>query len=218
VRFRKTAAPAAASEFQSRVRRPTIRVSGFKPRYVLIFAQEGFAQNARLRAANDGGFTMSRSRILIACVAGAPLILGACASLQGSDPLQVTVAGIEPLQGQGMELRLMVKLRVQNPNDAQIDYNGVALTMDVQGNSFASGVSSEAGSVPRFGESVISVPVTISAFRMLRQAVGMMHGGGVSKISYEMKGKLSGSTFSTHRFSTKGEFEMPTTPAPAESL
>ena len=118
---------------------------------------------------------MLRRRILIACIAGAPLMLGACASLQGGDPLQVTVAGIEPLQGQGMELRLMVKLRVQNPNDAQIDYNGVALTMDVQGKSFASGVSDETGSVPRFGESVISVPVTISAFRMLRQAVGMMH-------------------------------------------
>jgi LEA14-like dessication related protein len=161
---------------------------------------------------------MLRRRILIACVAGASLLLGACASLKPSDPLQVTVAGIEPLQGQGMELRLMVKLRVQNPNDAQIDFNGVALTMAVQGKDFASGVSSEAGSVPRFGESVISVPVTISAFRMLRQAVGMMQGGGaVSKISYEMKGKLSGSGFSTHRFSTKGDFDMPTAP-PAESL
>jgi LEA14-like dessication related protein len=144
-------------------------------------------------------------------------MLGACASLQGGDPLQVTVAGIEPLQGEGMELRLMVKLRVQNPNDAQIDYNGVALSMDVQGKSFASGVSDETGSVPRFGESVISVPVTISAFRMLRQAVDMMHSGGVSKISYEMKGKLSGSAFSAHRFSTKGEFDLPTTP-PTESL
>ena len=160
---------------------------------------------------------MSPRRLLIACIAGAPLMLGACASLQGGDPLQVTVAGIEPLQGEGMELRLMVKLRVQNPNDAQIDYNGVALTMDVQGKGFASGVSDEVGSVPRFGESVISVPVTISAFRMLRQAVDMMHSGGVSKISYEMKGKLSGSAFSAHRFSTKGEFDLPTTP-PTESL
>ena len=89
-----------------------------------------------------------------------------------------TVAGIEPLEGQGMELRLMVKLRVQNPNDAQIDYNGVALTMDVQGKTLASGVSDATGSVPRFGEAVIDVPVTISAFRMVRQAMGMAQGGG----------------------------------------
>ena len=106
--------------------------------------------------------------------------LSACASLQTRDPLQVTVAGIEPLQGQGMELRLMVKLRVQNPNDAPVNYNGVSLEMDVQGKDFASGVSDETGTVPRFGESVISVPVTISAFRMVRQAIGMMQGGTVS--------------------------------------
>jgi LEA14-like dessication related protein len=136
------------------------------------------------------------------------LLLSACASLQGSDPLQVTVAGIEPLQGQGMEVRLMVKLRVQNPNDAQIDYNGVALTMDVQGKTFASGVSDATGSVPRFGEAVIDVPVTISAFRMVRQAIGMAHGEGSGKISYVMQGKLSGSGFSTHRFSTKGELDL----------
>ena len=45
---------------------------------------------------------------------------------------------------------------------------------------------------------------------MVRQAIGMMRGGGTDKIQYEMKGKLSGSGFGTNRFSTKGEFDMPT--------
>jgi LEA14-like dessication related protein len=134
--------------------------------------------------------------------------LTACASLQVKDPLQVTVAGIEPLQGQGLELRMMVKLRIQNPNDAAVAYNGVALDMDVQGKRFASGVSDDSGSVPRFGETVINVPITISAFSMVRQAMGMMSGGGPSKIQYEMNGKLSGSTFGTNRFSSNGEFDL----------
>ena len=104
----------------------------------------------------------------------AAILLSACAALQRTDPLQVTVAGIEPMQGQGMELRMLVKLRIQNPNDAPIEYDGVSLKIDVQGKTFATGVSDERGSVPRFGESVISVPVTISAMRMVRQALGMM--------------------------------------------
>ena len=133
-----------------------------------------------------------------------------CASLQKRDPLQVTVAGIEPLQGQGMELRLLVKLRVQNPNDAPIDYNGVALEMLVQGKTFATGVSDARGNVPRFGESIIEVPVTVSAFRMARQAFGMMKGGALNKISYELKGKLSSSALSTVRFQNQGDFEFPT--------
>lgn len=142
-------------------------------------------------------------------LAAALTLLGACATLQGRDPPQVTVAGIEPLPGQGMELRMRVKLRVQNPNDSPIDYNGVALEMEVQGKTFASGVSDASGTVPRFGESVIEVPVTVSAFRMVRQAMGMMQGDGSGRITYEMKGKLSGSTFSATRFTTRGDFELP---------
>jgi LEA14-like dessication related protein len=135
--------------------------------------------------------------------------------MQSRDPLQVTVAGIEPLEGEGMELRLLVKLRVQNPNDAPVDYNGVAVEMDVQGKTFATGVSDVHGSVPRFGESVIEVPVTASAFRMARQALGLMNGNGTGKITYQMTGKLNGSGFSSVHFQNKGDFELPTNAAGA---
>ena len=144
-----------------------------------------------------------RLAVLFAC----SVVFAGCATLQ-SDPLQVTVAGIEPLQGEGMELRLMVKLRVQNPNDAPIDYRGVALTMDVQGKILVSGVSDGSGTVPGFGEVVIAVFVSISAFRMARQALAFKDSSG--KIAYEMHGKLSGggSLFGTQRFSTSGDFDL----------
>ena len=150
----------------------------------------------------------------ILLVALGTMIFPGCASLQSRDPLQVTVAGIEPLQGQGLELRLNVKLRVQNPNDTPVDYDGVAVQMDVQGKTFATGVADLAGSVPRYGESVITVPVTISAFRMARQVMGAMKGGGIDRIDYEMKGKLSGG-FSPTRFATKGSFNLPESTATA---
>jgi LEA14-like dessication related protein len=140
-----------------------------------------------------------------------------CASMQQRDPLQVTVAGIEPLQGEGMELRMLVRLRVQNPNDAPVDYDGIAVEMNVQGKAFATGVSDARGSVPRFGESVIEVPVTASAFRMARQALGLFKGGGVNKLSYELKGKLNGPGFSTVRFTNTGDLELPTSTAPGTS-
>jgi LEA14-like dessication related protein len=140
--------------------------------------------------------------VLFAC----SFVFAGCATLQDHDPIQVTVADIEPLQGEGMELRLTVKLRVQNPNDAPIEYRGVALAMDVQGKTFASGVSDSIGTVPRFGETVIAVPVSISAFRMVRQAMELANNNG--KIAYEMKGKLSGSMFGTRRFATRGELDL----------
>ena len=154
-------------------------------------------------------------RILIALVFSSVLGMTGCTVLQKRDPLQVTVAGVESLPGEGMELRLLVKLRVQNPNDTPIDFNGVAVEMRVQGKTFATGVSDAHGNVPRFGESVIEVPVTVSAFRMARQALDMMRGmgAGTGKIAYELKGKLNGSGFSAVRFQNQGEFEMPIGPA-----
>ena len=150
---------------------------------------------------------MTSRRTILA--AFALVALGGCASLPHQDPIQVTVAGIESLPGEGMEVRMLVKLRVQNPNEAPIDYTGTYLKLDVLERTFATGVSSEAGSVPGFGEAVIAVPVTVSVLRMVRQVVGILDGQPVERISYAMSGKLNGGMFGTRRFSAKGDFELP---------
>ena len=147
------------------------------------------------------------TRAIFACV----LLLTGCASLQHHDPLRVTVAGVEPMKGEGMEMRMAVKLRVQNPNEKPVDFRGVSLEMDVEGKSFASGVCDENGSVPGYGESVISVPVSISALHVARHALTLLKGGEMDKIRYELKGKLGSGGVSGTRFGAKGEFELPTT-------
>ena len=142
-------------------------------------------------------------------VSAAALILGACATLQGGDPVQVTVAGVESLPGEGIELRMLVKLRVQNPNDTPLEYDGVYLKLDVQEKTFATGVADVRGSVPRFGESVIAVPVTVSMLRMVRHAMGMLDGKPIDKIRYEMEGKLNAPALGATRFQSQGEFTLP---------
>ena len=102
------------------------------------------------------------------------------------------MVGVEPLQGEGLELRMLVKLRIQNPNDLPLDFNGVSVTMNVQGKRFATGVSDAGGSVPRFGEAIVNVPVSVSVFRIARQAVGVMTDEFRGKLTYEMNGKLAG--------------------------
>lgn len=147
--------------------------------------------------------------LLIALLAS---MLGACASLQVGDPVRVTVAGLESLPGQGLELRMMVKLRIQNPNDTPIEYDGVYLQLDVMERPFATGVSAARGSVPRFGEAVIDVPVTVSVLSLARQAFGIIDGKPVQKIVYELNGKLNGPAFRSIRFQSQGELGLPNTP------
>jgi LEA14-like dessication related protein len=135
--------------------------------------------------------------------------LGACSTLAGRDPVRVHLAGIEPLPGQGLELRFAVKLRVQNPNETPIDYDGVALELEVNHKSLASGVSDARGSVPRFGETVVVVPVTISAFAALRQALGIAEGESLDNVPYVLSGKLAGGPFGVLRFADEGTMRLP---------
>jgi LEA14-like dessication related protein len=142
--------------------------------------------------------------LLCACFA-----LNGCAGLLNRDDMRVNVAGIEPLEGQGLEMRFAVKLRVQNPNDAPIDFDGVALDLDVNGRAFASGVSDQRGSVPRFGETLVTVPVTVSALSVARQALGFASGDAVSRVSYVVRGRLAGGLFGGARFSGDGVIDFP---------
>jgi len=144
------------------------------------------------------------------------LTLGACANMPGREPLQVTVADIESIPGQDLEVRMMVKLRVQNPNDTPIDYDGVYLKLEVLDKTFATGVSNEHGSIPRFGESIVSVPMTVSMLRMGLYALSMLSGGTpVDKVKYKMTGDLNGPVFGSTKFHAEGELTLPSATAPS---
>jgi LEA14-like dessication related protein len=149
-----------------------------------------------------------RAPLAVVIAAAAALVgIPGCATMP--DPLDVTVAGIEPLQGEGMEIRMLVKLRVQNPNDGEVVYTGSSVKLEVLDKTFATGVSDASGTVPRFGEAIVEVPVTVSVLRMVRQVIGMLDGKPIDKVQYEMSGKLQTGTFSAVRFGTSGELEIP---------
>jgi LEA14-like dessication related protein len=151
-------------------------------------------------------FTYRRALLLL--LAFGVFLLSGCAGLR-RDSLDVVVAGVEPLQGEGLEFRMLVKLRLQNPNDHAIDFNGVSLQLDVQGKAFATGVSDATGTVPRFGETIVKVPVSISAFRMARQAMDAINNEYRGKLAYELSGKLARPAFRSVRFEAQGELTLP---------
>jgi len=135
------------------------------------------------------------------------LALSACAGLTRHEPVRVAIAAVEPLPGKGLELRFLVKLRLQNPNDAALDFNGAFIELDVRGQPFASGVSDAAGTVPRYGEAVVAIPVTVSALQAVRQAIGAVARSDMSRLDYVLQGKLAGAGFVDMPFETRGELD-----------
>lgn len=137
------------------------------------------------------------------------LALNACALLQNRDPLNINVIGIEPLPGQDLELRMAVKIRVQNPNETPVDFNGIALNLEVNDQPLAAGVSDQRGHIGRYDEAVIVVPVSITAFSFLRQAYGLSQTQSLQGLPYVLRGKLAGGPLGTVRFTDKGKLDLP---------
>jgi len=136
------------------------------------------------------------------------LALSACAGIPGHEPVHVNVVGIDALPGEALEMRMAVRLRVQNPNETIIDFDGVSIALDVRGTPFATGVSDQRGSVPRFGETVITVPVSVSAFAAVSQALGLA-GSERPRLDYALHGRLSGAGFGGMRFESSGQIDLP---------
>lgn len=150
---------------------------------------------------------MNRRHLLLTLIA---LPLAGCATFGLREPLRVSVAGMDPLQGEGMEARFILKLRVQNPNDSALDFDGVAVDLELAGKGFASGVSDQRGSVPRYGEALISVPVTVPATAIIRQLFGIATTGKPpDKLDYHLRGRLGGIGLGGARFESKGELALP---------
>ena len=140
----------------------------------------------------------------------AACLLASCATMPGRAPVQVTVADIESLPSEGLEMRMLVKLRVQNPNDAPIEYDGVYVNLMVQDKTFATGVSDERGTIPRFGEGVVNVPVTVSLARAVTNAFRIFGGGETpDRFTYRLEGKLNAPLFGSTYFESRGELTLP---------
>ncbi len=147
--------------------------------------------------------------LFVACLSG-------CATLSGNDSPYVRVVGMEPLPSEGLEIRFDLKLRVQNPNESVLMYDGMSVNLDLDGRGLASGVSDSAGEIPRFSEVLLTVPVSISAFSAIRQLLARAGNNQstdsllTQPIVYTLKGKLGAPEGSLRaiRFSDKGQLDL----------
>jgi LEA14-like dessication related protein len=164
-------------------------------------------KDAHASSIPPGRRLLLRAAVALAC--GATLATTGCASFPGREPVRVSLAGIEALPGQGLELRLAVKLRVLNPNDNPIEYDGAFVDLSLQGSDLASGVSGEKGMIPRFGEGLITIPVTIGALAAARQVFSLATGNAErTRMAYKLRGGLAGGMLGGIRFTDQGEADL----------
>jgi len=99
------------------------------------------------------------------------LCLAGCASLRPVQivPPEISVVNLVPMSATLFEQRLRVDLRIQNPNDFNLNLAGLDFQLAVNGSELARVLSNEAVMVPHLGESIVSVAVTTTALAWMRQ-------------------------------------------------
>lgn len=117
--------------------------------------------------------------------------ISGCATLPaGTEPPYLSLVSIEPVEVTPLEQKYRFRVRVQNPNDHDLDISGMSYVLEVNGHSFLKGVSDEAVTIPRFGESIIELSGVSTLFGFVRQ-IQALQKQETPNLRYKLSGKLS---------------------------
>lgn len=125
-------------------------------------------------------------------VALVALALGACAALGTNlETPKLSLVGIQMHDATFFEQRLLVRLRVRNPNDLVLPVKGLTVNFELDGVDFAEGVSARAFDVPALGEAEFDMLVTANAATALLEIFGKDRRKSSKEIDYRISGKLN---------------------------
>jgi LEA14-like dessication related protein len=103
------------------------------------------------------------------------------------EPPRITLAGIQPQEFTGLETVFRVQLRVFNTNDTDLNIKGIEADLEINGNSFATGVSRAETKIPAFESELVPVTVFSSVIGIFRSIQGLQK---AEQLTYRLKGKL----------------------------
>jgi len=147
---------------------------------------------------------MKKALLMLLCV----ISLEACAAFSMQEPLSVTIADLKPIEVGILEQRYALKVRLLNPNDAEIIFDGVVFDLAINDVAFAKGVSNQRSVIPRFGEAVIDVHA-VSGLQNILMQINELLKGERTTLTYRIKGRLHTGGFGYTRFDSSGEIAIP---------
>lgn len=153
-------------------------------------------------------------RMLLAVAVVAPV---ACANMPGKvEPPSVTVSDVRMGTAGMLEQQYFVKLRIQNPNDSDLQVKGVSFDLELNDKPFAKGVSPKAVTVPRFSSEFVEVETVSGITSILRQLGAMSSDAGLESFRYRIKGKLATRNAGSIPFDERGDLSLGGAPSPSQ--
>lgn len=123
------------------------------------------------------------------------ILLGTgCTGLRNLEPPEVVLTAIRPLDSSTLfEQRFEVGLRLYNPNNRDLDIDGINFELDVNGQRLARAAGANDFLLPRLGEAETTVVVSTSLISVARQLMTLQQS---ETLSYRLNGRVHlGSAF-----------------------
>ena len=133
------------------------------------------------------GYTLRVSSAKHLVVILSALVLGCATTPKMPEPLEVYVTGISPTGGGLLEQKIRVGLRIENPNNFELQMTGIEFDLDLNGRPFARGMGSHEVTLPRLGSKELSVQATTTVIEVLRQITGLRN---LEDVGYALRGRL----------------------------
>jgi LEA14-like dessication related protein len=124
-------------------------------------------------------------RVSAACLA---MLAGGCALVPKFEPPQLDVVDVQLLRGDLFQQELRVGMRVQNPNNRDLNVRSIQYEVKVAGEAFAHGDSERDFKVPANGATQFDVNVTANAASAFLRLFGA---GRLDQVEYQITGKVA---------------------------
>jgi LEA14-like dessication related protein len=116
------------------------------------------------------------------------LLSAGCAGIgKNLEPPRVSLANIRVAEFTGFETVFQIQLRVINTNDVDLNVKGLEAELEINGQSFAAGVSNTPVKIPSFGTELVTVAVYSSVIKMFKSVYGLNES---EELKYRLNGKL----------------------------
>ncbi|MDN3651487.1 LEA type 2 family protein [Thalassotalea ponticola] len=93
--------------------------------------------------------------------------LSGCANVIKLEEPKVNLVGIESVKGNSMSPRFVLRLMVTNPNDRDLDIEGMAFDFNVGKHNLMSGVANNIPTLTAYGETAVDVEASINVIDMV---------------------------------------------------
>jgi len=137
--------------------------------------------------------------LLRICVLVSLFLLAGCAGVGKTlEPPRINLSNVQFQESKALETVLQIELRVFNTNEVPIKVKGLDCDLELNGKSFAKGVSSVDKEIPAFGTTIVPVTLYSSVVDIFRGIMGLHK---KEKLKFGVSGRLH----------LEGGFLMPST-------